>query len=291
MHIPILRMAVAFVVVRAVSAQTAPAPAAAPPLSFEVVSIKPAPPPDRAHPNSFSGAYRPGQFTWTDATLRRLILLAYDPPGYQINEISGLPPDREYFEVVAKAPDGTDRARFCAMLQTTLAERFGVTVHYIEKEVPSYNLVVANGGPKLKDAERPAADAPPQAFQWPTDGWPMLPAGKPSIGFYGRRGVQLSHLAARMSGIPDLVRQLELVSERQIVDKTSLTGLYDFAMDFIAPGTPPRPPDSADLSEAPDPGPDLFAALERQLGLKLVSSRAVDKVLVVEKFNFTPTEN
>lgn len=259
--------------------------------SFEVASIKPAPPPDQAHPSRIGGEYRPGQFTWTGATLWGLILMAYDVPGYQLKEIAGLPPVRDHFEVVAKVPDGTDRARFCAMLQNMLAERFGVVTRFVSREVSSYDLVVANGGVKLKNAERPPSDAPQQAFPWPADGWPMLPPGVPSIGYYGRRGVTLSHLAARMSGIPDLVRQLELVSERPVIDKTGLTGVYDFTMDFITPGTPPRSPDSADLSEAGEPGPDLFAALERQLGLKLVSSRTVDKVLVVDKFNLTPTEN
>jgi len=262
------------------------------PLSFEVASIKPAPPPDMAHPFRGSGAYRPGQFTLEETSLRTLILLAYDVPGYQRSAVIGLPPIRDYFEVVAKVPDGTDRAQFCQMLQNLLAERFGVETHYAEKEVPGYDLEVAKGGPKLKDAEKPSPDAPEQSFDWPADGWPFLPPGKPSIGFYGRRGAVLTHLAARMQGIPDLIRQLEFVSERPIVDKTGLTGIYDFTMDFIVPGTATPPQDSGDASEAAsEPGPDLAAALERQLGLRLVSSRTTDKVLVVDKFNPTPTAN
>lgn len=217
--------------------------------------------------------------------------MAYDVPAYQFKEIESLPPERDYFEVVAKVPDGTDRARFCAMMQNMLAERFGVIIHFVEREVSSYDLVVANGGPKLMTAERPGPDASQATFKWPDDGWPRLPPGVPSIGFYGKRGVTLSHLAARMSGIPDLIRQLEFVSERPIVDKTGLTGLYDFTMDFIASGTPPRSSDSTDSAEASEPGPDLFVALERQLGLRLVSSRTVNKLLVVDKFNVTPTEN
>jgi uncharacterized protein (TIGR03435 family) len=272
-------------------AQSNPAPAVGP-LSFEVASVKVVPFPDAAHPSHIAGAYRPGQFTWEGAALPNLITMAYDIPGYQRNAIVGMPPIRDYFEVVAKVPEDTDRSQFCRMLQNLLAERFGVATHYVEKEVPSYDLEVAKGGPKLKDAEKPDPDAPPQSFDWPSDGWPFLPPGKPSIGFYGRRGVMLSHLAARMSGIPDLIRQLELVSERPVLDKTGLTGLYDFTMDFIAPGTPAPAQDSADpTGAASEPGPDLAAALERQLGLKLVSSRTMGKVLVVDKFNALPTEN
>jgi uncharacterized protein (TIGR03435 family) len=275
----------------ALCAQSNPAPAEGP-LSFEVASVKVVPFPDAAHPMRLTGAYGPGQFTWEGAALRSLIVMAYDIPGLQWHTVVGMPPIRDYFEVVAKVPEGTDRAQFCRMLQNLLAERFGVETHYVEKEVPSYDLEVAKGGPKLKDAEKPSPDAPPQSFTWPADGWPFLPPGKPSIGFYGRRGVVLSHLAARMSGIPDLIRQLAQISEQPILDKTGLTGIYDFTMDFIAPGTPTPSQDSADPSgAASEPGPDLAAALERQLGLKLASGKTVVKVLVVDKFNALPTEN
>jgi uncharacterized protein (TIGR03435 family) len=72
--------------------------------------------------------------------------------------------------------------------------------------------------------------------------------------------------------------------------KTGLTGFYDFTLDFVMSGTLPHSAESADLSEATDPGPDLFAAVER-LGLKLVRSRTVDKVLVVDTFRSQPTED
>jgi uncharacterized protein (TIGR03435 family) len=222
--------------------------------------------------------------------------MAYDAPRYQFDLISGLPPERYMFDVEAKAPAATDRRLFLAMLQNLLAERFGLVVHWTQKEFPSYDLVVAKGGPKLQEAERRPADAPPldstQPLQWPEGGWPVLPPGVPSIGLYGRRGTQMVYLAARMKTVADLLRTLQQLMDRPLTDKTGLTGTYDFTLNFLPPGNaayPPPPSESPDA--ASEPAPDIFAALERQLGLKLVPGKALEKLLVVDKFNLDPTEN
>jgi uncharacterized protein (TIGR03435 family) len=268
----------------------------APPSSFEVASVKPTPLSDQANPGKVEGGFRPGQYIWTHASLRRLIWLAYDVQLYQRDLVAGLPPERYMYDVAAKAPAGTTRESFLVMLQNLLAERFGVAVHWVEKEIPSYDLVAAKGGPKLKEAEKRPAAAPPvdpsQPFNWLAGGWPVLPPGIPSIGLYASRGTQMVHLGARMQTVPDLLRTLQTVMDRPLRDKTGLTGTYDFTLDFLAPGnvayTPPPPDPSEGASE---PAPDVFAALERQLGLKLVAGRDQEKLLVVDKFNLTPTEN
>jgi uncharacterized protein (TIGR03435 family) len=200
------------------------------------------------------------------------------------------------YDIAAKVPAGTTSEQFLVMLQNLLAERFGVVVHWVEKEFPSYDLVVAKGGPKLKEAEKRPADAPPvdpsQPFEWPDGGWPVLPPGIPSIGLYARRGTQMGYLAARMKTVPDLLRTLQTLMDRPLTDKTGLTGTYDFTLEFLPPGNAAYTPPPADPSEgAGEPAPDVFAALERQLGLKLVAGRDQEKVLVVDKFNLKPTED
>ena len=156
--------------------------------------------------------------------------------------------------------------------------------------------MVAKGGPKLQQAEKRPPDAPPvdpaQPLQWPAGEWPVLPPGTPRIGLYGAKGSQMSHLAARMQTVADLVRELQLMMDCPLTDRTGLTETYDFTMDFVAPGTPvkaPASPDSPDF--ASEPASDMFAALERQLGLKLVSSKKLEKLLVVDKVNLKPTED
>ena len=68
-------------------------------------------------------------------------------------------------------------------------------------------------------------------------------------------------------------------------DKTGLTGNYDFKLVFRPSGAPPRA-----AGAPPDDRPNLFTALEEQLGLKLVASRGVVDVLVVDSID-RPTEN
>jgi uncharacterized protein (TIGR03435 family) len=263
------------------------------PLSFEVASVKATPLSEQASQGRMTGAYRPGQFTWTHASLRLLILMAYDVPLYQFDRVSGLPTDRQQYDVVARVPAGTNREQFREMLQNLLAERFGLVIHWLQKDVPGYDLVVAKGGPKLREAEKRPADAPPvdpaQPLQWPAGDWPVLPPGIPHIGLYGARGNQISHLAARMQPVADLVRELQLMMDRPLTDKTGLTGTYDFTMDFVAPGTPAEPPASLESPDLATPAPDMFAALESQLGLKLVPSKTAEKLLVVDKVNLKPT--
>jgi len=77
---------------------------------------------------------------------------------------------------------------------------------------------------------------------------------------------------------------------RPVIDKTGLTGFYDFTLEFtmvlpLPPGASPTAP------AASDPGPDLAAAVERELGLKLVGSKAKLDVIVIDRAEKVPTEN
>jgi uncharacterized protein (TIGR03435 family) len=77
-----------------------------------------------------------------------------------------------------------------------------------------------------------------------------------------------------------------------VIDKTGLTGKYDFIIDFKMDLRALGPlPGAAAGDNAPDPGPDLAAAVEQQLGLKLVSAKAKLDVLVIDKAEKVPTDN
>ena len=80
-------------------------------------------------------------------------------------------------------------------------------------------------------------------------------------------------------------------------DKTGLTGKYDFQIEFSTAGLPgpgaggygtPRPPD---VNAETDPAPDLFSALEKQLGLRLEKGKTQLDVIVVDRFDKQPEEN
>jgi uncharacterized protein (TIGR03435 family) len=231
--------------------------------------------------------------------LRNLIWLAYSVPADQQDAVSGLPPDSARYDIVAKAPAGTTRDRFAMMLQNLLVDRFHLAVHWRQTEVKAYDLVVAKGGSKLRKAaslpDNMAAEGSAQVsapgFEWPTDknGWPVYPAGIPRIGLVGKPGTETAHVTARVQTIADLLRVVGPQTGRPVTDKTGLTGTYDFTLDF----QPPRSAsDQSSSSDAPsEPYPDLFAALEHQLGLKLVSSKALIRVLAVDGFDLKPAAN
>src|SRR5947209_8710373 len=135
--------------------------------SFEVASIKPAPPPSDPHKfmvgmRGGPGTPDPGQITYSNVTIRNVLMNAYDVKEFQISGPAWL--NNERYDITAKVPPGTTKEQFKLMLQNLLAERFKVTLHHETKDLPMFALVVAKGGSKLKES----APLPPP----PTDGGP-----------------------------------------------------------------------------------------------------------------------
>lgn len=118
---------------------------------------------------------------------------------------------------------------------------------------------------------------------------------------------------ARMVGKAQTLSQLAAMLGNQlnhpVIDKTGLTATYDFVLEFapdfrgggmpggvvLGPGPLPGPPPGGDASQTPSPsepnGASLVAALQQQLGLRLVSNKAPLDVLVIDKAEKVPTEN
>ena len=97
------------------------------------------------------------------------------------------------------------------------------------------------------------------------------------------KGLTLSDIAGKLS--PQL--------RRPVIDKTGLTGKYDFALEYTPDlsGLPPPPDAAATPPPTSDLGTDLPSALEKQLGLKLTRRRAKLDVIVVDHVERNPTEN
>jgi bla regulator protein BlaR1 len=230
--------------------------------SFEVVSVKPGDPSDRR----VLVAMQPGgRFTATNATLKMLIGFAYDLRDHQM---AGGPSwlGSERYNVEAKAdsatpiPPASNGATMRLMAQSFLAERFKLAVHHETKEEQVYELVVAKGGPKLKEA---------------TD-----TAKGPQQGLGMGRG-KVNGMAAATSLI---ARFLSEQLGRSVIDKTGLTGKYDFALTWTPEFGQQFP--GGDRPEAPPPtdanGPSIFTAIQEQLGLRLESAKGPVDVLVID---------
>lgn len=238
--------------------------------SFEVATIKPGEPGDPR----FGILMRPGgRFITTNANLHQLIGFAYD---LRSNQITGGPAwvDSALYSIEAKSESGVavppgplGGARIRLMLQSLLADRFHLVVHRETREESIYQLVVAKGGPKVKEAD---------GSQTPSE----------RVG----RGA-ITGTAAR---IDLLIKPLSQQLGRNIVDKTGLEGRYDFTLQWTlepgqlrGAGDPPAPANPA----PPDPdGPNIFTALQEQLGLKLEAAKGTVNFLVIDRAE-RPSEN
>jgi len=188
-------------------------------------------------------------------SLGGLITYAYGIEGFQL---SGGPPwvyssnlnDPEMYEVSAKAEGETAPSpeQFRQMLKTLLTDRFQLNLHRETKDLPAYELVLAKTGSKLKDA---TAD-PNAQTNWIS-------------------GRAIERYSAKKRSMTDLAFVLRSQTGRPVLDKTGLTGRYDFELQW-APD-PPSPDATA---------PSIFTAVQEQLGLKLESVRAPFDVWVID---------
>ncbi len=74
--------------------------------------------------------------------------MAYDIPPYRLSGADDL--NMVMFNIEAKMPVDTTKEQFDLMLRSLPAERFGLKVHWVERQMNMYDLVVAKGGSKLK---------------------------------------------------------------------------------------------------------------------------------------------
>ena len=151
------------------------------------------------------------------------------------------------------------------MLRAMLADRFKLAVHIENREGPVYFLTVAKGGPKFKKAtpgetypKGPLSQMPWQA------GWvvtaPPVPGSEKRIGL----GADMTALTA------DLSTRLHTT----VVDKTGLTGKYDFQLQWSGIDAIP--------TDGEAPWPPLLTAIQQQMGLKLETGKGPTKVLVID---------
>jgi bla regulator protein BlaR1 len=242
---------------------------------FAAVSIKPA-----------SGNLIPGmwfttdEFHATNVTLQMLIKAAF---RVEDNQISGAPNwlNSEKFDIKAKMDKSvvdamrplSEDQRFLQqrrILQELLANRFRLTLHRETKESPEYDLVIAQDGPKLQEAK-------------PGDTYPN---GIKDMNGNGRGGV-LKFAGGQLTGqgvsVALQVRELSRQLRATVLDKTGLKGNYDFTLRW----TPDehQPPMLEGTS-----GSSLFAGLQKQLGLRLVSANGPVDLLIIDHAE-QPSEN
>jgi uncharacterized protein (TIGR03435 family) len=259
--------------------------------TFEVASVKRSTPPPPGARVFFGparggpGTPDPSQITWTYARLRDLLMTAYDVKEYQVSGPDWLTSER--YDIVVKVPEGASGEQVRLMWQNLLAERFGVKLHHESKEFQVEELVIGKGGPKLKaTALDPAALTDPGPPAHDKNGELTGPGNDTTIMPNGE-----AHTVARGQPLSNLTAMLWRLLSRPVIDKTGLTGKYDFSLDFKMDLRAMAPAAAAPGDNAPDAGTDITSAVEQQLGLRLVAAKALLDVLVIDKADKVPTDN
>jgi uncharacterized protein (TIGR03435 family) len=260
------------------SAQADPAPSTASqttvaetkPLAFDVVSIKP----NKSGNISGGANFTPNGFSAVNMPLSPFIYrkfpsrLVYGIPAWT---------QSERYDVEARVA-GSDLAAFhnaskaelSDMLQAALEERLKLKSHTETRELPMFTLVAAKSGSKLKaQTEEITTRTPPPNTVNLGGGLYLSTSSGPSTQIIGQ-GASITRLLDYIAPTPGI--------DRLIVDKTGMTGKYDFTLSW----SPSNNPDSSGLS--------IFTALPEQLGLKLEPTKGPVQVLVIDHIE-RPTEN
>lgn len=255
--------------------------------SFEVVSIKQAPPPSaqgmRMGSGGGPGSGDPGHWRGENLSLSDLVHNAYNLKRHEYSGPEWMNDVR--FDIQAKVPAGATRDDLKLMLQDMLQERFHLEFHRETKEMSGFELVVAKNGPKLKESEPPApVDAgvkpPPMGpLKLGPDGYPMLSGRSGMAIMNGRARWQNSECTTEM-----IANMLAGQISHPVSDATGLKGKYHATLFWASES---RNPSDAEA----DPGPTIYTAIQEQLGLKLEAKKTTVQVLVVDKADKLPTEN
>jgi uncharacterized protein (TIGR03435 family) len=241
-----------------------------------------------------------GRFVATNVTLKLLIRNAYRLQDFQI---SGGPSwlSADHFDIVAKVDSGVEQTPFTPdqsapstvqlMIRALLADRFKLVVHTEKKDLPIYALVVARKDGRLgaelhkSEIDCGALAAAPGRSSQP----PPTPGGLPQCGVR----IGIGNMSVNGGTLAQLANSLAMFVGRTVVDKTELTGAFDFNLTWTPDQMPnvqagPPPPNAP--PPPPADAPSIYTALQEQLGLKLDSTRGPVEILVIDRADH-PTEN
>jgi len=274
--------------------------------SFEVATIKLA----SSQPQLSSAS--PAEVHISNVTVRNLIEQAYGIPWTSTDNerVLGGPAwlDTNHYDIAARIPGDLAEARqrlsrdqqkqqISLMLQSLLAERFHLKLHFETRVLTVYALVVAKPNPHLVESTNQSQSTQPQPTAQETLA-PVSQPSKPEDPKDLRHGIlvlyngQSAQMTAKQASLDDLVRWFAGYSEvggRPVVNQTGLSGLYDFTLRWTRQSLAATPqPGSSDAADSD--APPLFTALPNQLGLRLKPTKAPAEVILIDHTD-PPTDN
>ena len=265
-------------------------------VEFEVATVKKSPPPGTDNAVTAGVKLDGSQVRIGMLTLRDYVAMAYRVKPYQVAGPDWMATER--FDIAAKLPAGVNADQFLPMMQSLLADRFGLKFHRDPKEMAVFALMIGKPPLKLKESAIDANAPPPVAFEATGSGSAAgvsVNLGNGSSYTFTGGKFDGKKVEGRM-----IAEVLERYTDRPVIDATELKGRYDFSFEV----TPEEyqtlliraavnsgvvlPPQVLRLL---DNGGDPLGEALGQLGLKLESRRAPIAVLVVDQILKTPTDN
>jgi len=239
---------------------------------FEVSTVKPSKSEDGRSGIRFS----PDGISMSEVSLEFLLRMAFGVENDRLLAIPGwAKSDRYDIDAKVDAADvpkleSLDFDQRKSMFLPLLVDRFNLKYHHETKELPVYELVIAKGGSKLKVSkaeEIPSSNGPSHHF---------------------KMGMGSGGIESQGTSIESLIQALSPQVGRTIIDKTGLTGYYDYSLKWTPDNSPPPmaggpeggPPRGDAASDAG--GPSLFTAIQEQLGLKLEPQKGPVDVIVID---------
>jgi uncharacterized protein (TIGR03435 family) len=253
-------------------------PGYTPTLTFDIVSMRPSPPPDAHFHVSVSSLPHSSRFEATNLPIKAMIQIAY---GFD-TPVANAPDwvNSTLYDIQARSDADTD-ARLAKLtpnevrlekrhaFQVMLADRLGLKTHLETRNSAIYNLTIAKGGVKME-----AVPTPPP----PADG--AAPAPPPPADVQAHGSAKGLEFVGTNEGLRAICGMLNSQVKSPVIDKTGLTGFYNFTLQM-----------AGDWSLGnPDSYPSIFTAVQEQLGLKLEAVHENVPNLVVDQIT-KPTEN
>jgi len=259
--------------------------------TFDVVSIKKVKEPRQ------SGGMRilpDGMFMMMNGSIGSLVNAASPVPITPRDIVGG--PDwlwRELYDVTVKPPEGLTGAERAEMLpkmwRAMFADRMKLVAHIEQREKEAFALVLARSDGRLGSELKPstldctargAGATPPP----PPTGPPSLQDRQNRCGLSTSRGLIVSGGVT----LDQIARLLGGIAGGEVDNRTGLTGLYSIKLNFSVQRSAGAPPDP---NATVDDAPEIFTALQEQLGLKLQrGEKKSTPVFVIDSIE-RPSEN
>jgi uncharacterized protein (TIGR03435 family) len=255
---------------------------------FEAATIKRFEPPKTTAPVRYGGSIGgpgttdPTHMRLTAMPLSLLLMMAFDVKYFQLVDATGA--GSQIFAFAAVVPAGATKDDVQAMWRNLLISRFGMKYHIEQRESQVDELVVGPRGHKLiesnqsnqLDSVTTSAAVAFAALDVP--GMTTTPSPRPN-------GPPVAKVTAKAQPMSALASLLSTQLQSPVVDRTGLTGKYNFVMEYL-------PRMAGGVSTQVDDGAvDITSALQQQLGLRLVKGKSKIDVVIIDKLDRVPTEN